>query len=75
LAVDEGWSAATVINYPLLVSKQEPDEQYTPRGAKIPIPQRGEFDANLDKLLKAPAPPRKVLGLRRKRKDASPVDQ
>jgi hypothetical protein len=42
--------------------KQEPDEQYTPRGAKIPIPEKGEFRRNLDKLIQAdqPAPrPRK----------------
>lgn len=37
--------------------KREADEQYTRRGEKIPVPTRGEFDANLDKLLKAPPPP------------------
>jgi hypothetical protein len=37
--------------------KQPATEQYTPKGLKIPIPTRGEFDANLDKLIKAPAPP------------------
>ena len=37
--------------------KDEPEEQYTPKGLKIPIPTRGEFDANLDTLLKAPPPP------------------
>jgi hypothetical protein len=36
--------------------KQPATEQYTPKGLKIPIPTRGEFDANLDKLLKAPPP-------------------
>jgi hypothetical protein len=36
--------------------EQEPDEQYTPKGLKIPVPTRGEFDRNLDKLLKAPPP-------------------
>jgi hypothetical protein len=36
--------------------KEPATEQYTPKGLKIPIPTRGEFDANLDKLLKAPAP-------------------
>jgi hypothetical protein len=60
--------------YPLLMAKQEPDEQYTPKGLKIPVPTRGEFDANLDKVLKAPAPPKKVLGLRSKRK-AGPIDK
>lgn len=40
-----------------LMPKDEPDEQYTPRGEKIPVPTRGEFDKNLDKLLKAPPPP------------------
>jgi hypothetical protein len=37
--------------------KEPATEQYTPKGLKIPIPTRGEFDANLDKLIKAPAPP------------------
>jgi hypothetical protein len=37
--------------------KTQPDEQYTSKGLKIPIPTRSEFDANLDKLIKAPAPP------------------
>jgi hypothetical protein len=37
--------------------KEPATEQYTPKGLKIPIPTRGEFDANLDKLLKAPSPP------------------
>ena len=37
--------------------KDEPAEQYTPKGLKIPVPTRGEFDRNLDKLLKAPPPP------------------
>jgi hypothetical protein len=40
--------------------KTQPDEQYTPRGAKIPIPEKGEFRRNLDKLIKADPPkPRK----------------
>ncbi len=38
--------------------------QHTPKGTPIPIPTRGEFDANLAKLLKAPKPPRKVSGRR-----------
>ena len=38
------------------MAKEPAIEQYTPKGLKIPIPTRGEFDANLDKLLKAPAP-------------------
>jgi hypothetical protein len=36
---------------------EEPTKQYTPTGLKIPVPTRGEFDRNLDKLLKAPPPP------------------
>jgi hypothetical protein len=55
--------------------KQETDEQYTPKGLKIPVPTRGEFDANLDKILKAPPPAKKVLGLRSRRKDAGPAKQ
>ena len=39
------------------MAKDEPEQQYTPKGLKIPVPTRGEFDANLDKLLKAPPPP------------------
>lgn len=39
------------------MAKQEPEEQYTPKGLKIPVPTREEFDANLDKLLKAQPPP------------------
>ncbi len=39
------------------MTKQPATEQYTPKGLKIPVPTRGEFDANLDKLIKAPAPP------------------
>jgi hypothetical protein len=41
------------------------DTQVTPQGETIPVPTRGEFDANLDKLLKAPRPPKKVAGRRR----------
>ena len=36
--------------------KDEPETQYTPKGHEIPVPTRGEFAANLDKLVKAPAP-------------------
>ncbi len=43
--------------YPLPMPKESATDQYTPKGLKIPIPTRGEFDANLDKLIKAPAPP------------------
>ncbi|MBJ7594492.1 MAG: hypothetical protein JF886_06440 [Candidatus Dormibacteraeota bacterium] len=56
------------------MAKQEPTEQYTPKGLKIPVPTRGEFDANLDKVLKAPPPPsryRKRSGNR----PASPVEE
>jgi hypothetical protein len=41
-----------------------PEVQKTPEGYEIPVPKRGEFDANLDKLLKAPKPPKKVAGRR-----------
>jgi hypothetical protein len=39
-------------------------KQKTPEGYEIPVPKRGEFDANLDELLKAPKPPKKVAGRR-----------
>jgi hypothetical protein len=35
---------------PFYMVKHEPDAQYTPRGLKIPLPTRGELDANLDRL-------------------------
>ena len=41
-----------------------PKVQKTTEGYEIPVPKRGEFDANLDKLLKAPKPPKKVAGRR-----------
>ena len=44
--------------------EKEQEMQHTPKGTPIPIPTRGEFDANLAKLLKAPKPPRKVSGRR-----------
>ena len=37
--------------------KEPETEQYTPKGHKIPVPTRGEFDGNLDTLIKAPPPP------------------
>jgi hypothetical protein len=37
--------------------KEPATKHYTPKGLKIRIPTRGEFDANLDKLLTAPSPP------------------
>ena len=40
--------------------KPKSDTQTTPQGAIIPVPKRREFDANLDKLLKAPKPPKRV---------------
>jgi hypothetical protein len=57
--------SAGVTRYPLLMPKKEPELQTTPKGTPIPTPTRGEFDANLDKLLKAPKPPKKVVGRRR----------
>ena len=50
--------------YPLPMPDKEPEMQETPKGTPIPTPTRGEFDANLAKLLKAPRPPRKVSGRR-----------
>src|SRR5487761_1114218 len=46
--------------------KRDSDTQVTSKGTPIPVPKRGEFDANLEKLLKAPAPPKKVMGRRAK---------
>lgn len=37
--------------------KDAEGDQYTPKGNKIPVPMRADFDANLDKLIKAPQPP------------------
>jgi hypothetical protein len=51
--------------------KDQPNVQYTPKGLKIPIPTRGEFEANLEKVLKAEPPPRKVPSRRSK---AAPTD-
>jgi len=45
---------------------KSPKVQKTPEGYEIPVPKRGEFDANLDKLLKAPPPPKKVTDQRYK---------
>jgi hypothetical protein len=36
--------------------KTQPEEQYTPRGAKIRIPERGEFRRNFDSVIKADQP-------------------
>ncbi len=41
--------------------------QRTAKGHEIPVPKRGEFDRNLDKLLKAPPPP---TGYRKKPRSA-----
>lgn len=57
------------------MSKQEPDEQYTPKGLKIPVPTRGEFDANLDKLLKAPPPPPRYRKGKSANRKTGPVDK
>jgi hypothetical protein len=46
------------------MAEPPPDTQITPQGEVIPVPTRGEFDANLDKLLKAPQPPGRVRGKR-----------
>jgi hypothetical protein len=50
------------------MAKTQPEEQYTPRGAKIPIPEKGEFRRNLDKLIRAdqPAPRAKSSGSKAK---------
>jgi hypothetical protein len=39
------------------MAKDQPTEQYTPKGLNIPIATREEVERNLDKLLKAPSPP------------------
>jgi hypothetical protein len=31
------------------MAETQPEEQYTARGAKIPIPEKGEFRGNLEK--------------------------
>jgi hypothetical protein len=49
--------------YPLPMP-ESPKVQKTPEGYEIPVPTRGEFDANLDKLLRAPQPPKRVAGRR-----------
>jgi hypothetical protein len=61
--------------YPVLMPKTEQGEQYTPKGLKIPVPTRGEFDANLDKLLKAPPPPSRYKKPRSPRPNAGPVEE
>jgi hypothetical protein len=48
--------------YPLTMPRTP--KQTTPEGYEIPVPKRGEFDANLDELLKAPQPPKRVPGRR-----------
>ncbi len=40
--------------------RKEPDEQYTPRGAKIPVPKKDDFIANMRKVIEAEPPPSKV---------------
>ncbi|MEO8898529.1 MAG: hypothetical protein ABI473_07555 [Candidatus Dormibacter sp.] len=57
------------------MAKQEPTEQYTPKGLKIPVPTRGEFDANLDKVLKAPPPASRYKKPRSGNRPASPVEE
>jgi len=52
------------MTYPRRMAEPKPDTQATPEGYEIPVPKRGEFDANLDKLLKAPRPSKKVPGRR-----------
>ncbi|HVC04422.1 MAG TPA: hypothetical protein VND88_07070 [Candidatus Acidoferrales bacterium] len=41
------------------MAKTQPEEQYTPKGAKIPIPEKGEFRRNLEKVIQSPAPTKK----------------
>lgn len=45
--------------YPNLVPKEKPTEQYTHRGAKIPIPHKEDFEADLRKIIEAVPPPAK----------------
>jgi hypothetical protein len=48
-----------------MADKLPPETQFTPRGKEIPIPTREEFAGNLDKLVKAPPPPKRELSGRR----------
>jgi hypothetical protein len=50
------------------MAKQEPTEQYTPNGHKIPIPKRADFDQNLRRVVAAPPPPTKLRKPRAKPK-------
>jgi hypothetical protein len=36
--------------------KESATEEYTPKGLKISVPTRGEFEANLDKLIRGSRP-------------------
>ena len=47
-----------------VMADQSLKSQKTPKGYEIPVPTRGGFDANLGKLVKAPAPPKKITGRR-----------
>jgi hypothetical protein len=47
--------------------QEQTAQQLTPKGTPIPTPTREEFDRNLDRLLKAPPPPKKVSGRRASR--------
>lgn len=42
--------------------KPDRSKQKTPKGAEIPVPKRKEFYADLDRMVKAPTPPRKAPG-------------
>lgn len=44
--------------------KPQPKEQYTPKGAKIPVPTWGEVLGDLEKVAKTPAPPKPNKGRR-----------
>lgn len=55
--------------------KEQPLEQCTPKGLKIPVPTRGEFDANLDKVLKAPAPASRYKKPRSGNRPTSPAKE
>ena len=44
--------------------RSESDEQYTPKGQKIPVPTWGDVLGDLEKVAKAPPPPKPNKGRR-----------
>lgn len=50
--------------YPRFMPKEADREQYTPKGHKIPVPTWGDVLADLEKVAKAPPPPKPNKGRR-----------